>query len=123
MEIESVKLLKTLKAGPKTWNKGTIFPNRNCPLIPKEILGEVALGKPTVEVLSEKPEDRGRTVFKPKFLDEPEAETNVTVNVESSLVNVEVDPPESDPKPEPDPKPAKAPKPRKKKSSLVKRKS
>lgn len=117
MNIESVKLLKTLKAGDNVWIKGTVFPNKTCPQIPKEIIGEVILNRSTVEVLAEKPEN-GVVVSKPIFKDGSEGETNVTLNVESSIRNKELD---QSPKKESG-KTTRS-KPKKKKTSLVKRKA
>lgn len=95
MIIESVKLLKTLKAGPNIWMEGTVFPNRNCPSIPKDILGEAVLGKPTVEILVQSPGDEDNI---PHTLENTEGdtsesmgETNITMNVESYTRNKDTD--------------------------------
>lgn len=90
MDIESVKLLRTLKAGENVWVEGTVFPNDNCPYIPKEIIGEAALGRKTVEILSERPEG-GVVVSKPIFKNESDGETNTTLNAQTSLRNREID--------------------------------
>lgn len=118
MNIESVKLLKTLKAGENTWKEGTVFPNKTCPYIPKEIIGEAALGRPTVKILSEKPEEGKIIVSKPIFKDSSEDETNTTLNVESSIRNKELDKPFVEQKSEE----MTRSKPKLKKRSLVKRK-
>lgn len=123
MSIESVKVLKTLVAGDNMWPKGAVFPNRNCPQIPPIILAEAELGRGTVEILSEMP-DEVILSSKPKYVDE--GETNTTVNVASSIKNKHLDPveePEEVEAPKVETKSTKATRPKsKKKTSLAKRK-
>jgi len=52
--ITKVRLLKTLKAGSNLWLEGTVFPSKQFPAIPIEILSEIRNKAGTVEVLESK---------------------------------------------------------------------
>lgn len=80
MNVESVRLLKTLKAGKVVWNEGTVFPNGKCPRIPSAILGEIIAKRDTVEVLSHTSETEKPVVFRPKFLNSKKNETQTVAN-------------------------------------------
>lgn len=97
--VESVKLLKTLKAGKDVWVEGTVFPNESCPQIPAPILGEALAQRPTVEILSTSdPEQQEPLVFKPRYLDE---ETQTTSNVTTDAKTGGVQKPVLNQSPEP----------------------
>ena len=51
MEIEQIKLLRTLKAGDDIWVEGSYFPNAEYPSIPNEILMEVRNKTGRVEII------------------------------------------------------------------------
>lgn len=114
MIIESVKCLKTLRAGDEVWLKDTVFPNPRCPSIPDVLLAEVLTGRSTVEVLSYCQEIEEFTSLDPvsAATDVPEFEkgTSTIQDVNMGIVNTEIDPPE-------DVEPAKVEKPAPKKSS------
>ena len=85
MNVESVRLKRTLKAGNDIWLEGTVFPNENCPSIPDEIMREIMANRPTVDVSYK--EQGGDSIIqfvsKPIF-ENPEEQTTLSASVITS---------------------------------------